>query len=118
MILRVVKERMGAEREKDFLQKILEGIRNCSEQDKTLKIDQERLIVDNCKNMYFAGFETAATTATWCLMLMAAFPGWQTRARIEVLKACQDGNLTADSLRNMKVVCLLYLLILHVPIIC
>ncbi|KAL2892606.1 hypothetical protein RDABS01_008515 [Bienertia sinuspersici] len=103
MILGVVKDRMGAEGEKDFLQKILESARKCNEQDENLKIDHERLIVDNCKNIYFAGHETAATTAAWSLMLLAAFPDWQTRARAEVLKACADGNVTAESLRHMKV---------------
>ncbi|KMS99896.1 hypothetical protein BVRB_1g017440 [Beta vulgaris subsp. vulgaris] len=100
-ILKVVKERMGAEREIDFLQKILEGARKCSTEHS--EIDHERLIIDNCKTIYFAGHETTATTATWSLMLMAAFPHWQTWARAEVLKACGDGIPTADNLRNMKV---------------
>ncbi|KAF8648842.1 hypothetical protein HU200_064543 [Digitaria exilis] len=37
----------------------------------------EDFIVDNCKNIYFAGHKTAAVTATWCLMLLAAHPDWQ-----------------------------------------
>lgn len=102
-ILRVVKERMGTEHEMDFLQKILESARKCEEQDGTLKIDHERFIIDNCKTIYFAGHETVAATASWSLMLLAAFPDWQARARAEVLKVCENGNLTADSLRHMKV---------------
>lgn len=98
---------MGAEREIDFLQKILEGARKCSTEHS--EIDHERLIIDNCKTIYFAGHETTATTATWSLMLMAAFPHWQTWARAEVLKACGDGIPTADNLRNMKVVCFFFL---------
>lgn len=108
MILRVVKERMGAESETDFLQKILEGARKCGVQDDiTLKIDEEKLIVDNCKNIYFAGQETTATTVAWSLILLAAYPDWQIQARAEVLKAFENGILTANGLRNMKVVCLL-----------
>ncbi|KAF8719446.1 hypothetical protein HU200_024163 [Digitaria exilis] len=45
-------------------------------------------VVDNCKNIYFAGHETSAVTATWCLMLLAAHPEWQRRARAEVLDVC------------------------------
>ena len=41
----------------------------------------EDFIVDNCKNIYFAGHETTSTTAAWCLMLLAAHPEWQSRAR-------------------------------------
>ncbi|KNA19676.1 hypothetical protein SOVF_059410 [Spinacia oleracea] len=104
MILRVVKERMGAESETDFLQKILEGARKCGVQDDiTLKIDEEKLIVDNCKNIYFAGQETTATTVAWSLILLAAYPDWQIQARAEVLKAFENGILTANGLRNMKV---------------
>lgn len=107
MILRVVKERMGAERETDFLQKILEGARKCGEQnDVPFKMNDkshEKLIVDNCKNIYFAGQETTAATAAWSLMLLAVHPDWQTRARAEALEACRDGIITVDSLRHMKV---------------
>uniref|UniRef100_K3Y2T8 Cytochrome P450 n=1 Tax=Setaria italica TaxID=4555 RepID=K3Y2T8_SETIT len=39
-------------------------------------------------NIYFAGHETAAVTATWCLMLLAAHPDWQERARAEALEVC------------------------------
>ncbi|CAD6255078.1 unnamed protein product [Miscanthus lutarioriparius] len=46
----------------------------------------EDFIVDNCKNIYFAGHETTSTTAAWCLMLLAAHPEWQSRARAEVLE--------------------------------
>ncbi|KAM0883258.1 hypothetical protein ACQ4PT_031759 [Festuca glaucescens] len=53
--------------------------------------DQPRpddFVVDNCKNIFFAGHETSAVTATWCLMLLAAHPEWQEQARAEVLEVC------------------------------
>jgi cytochrome P450 len=73
--------REGAETaERDFLGSIIES-----------SGDQPRpddFVVDNCKNIFFAGHETSAVTATWCLMLLAAHPEWQERARAEVLEVC------------------------------
>lgn len=103
MILRVVEARMTAKHENDFLQKILEGARTFVENDRTANIDTEKLIVDNCKTMYFAGHETTATTAAWSLMLLAAYPDWQARARVEVLEVYGGRIPAADDLRNMKV---------------
>uniref|UniRef100_A0A7C9A0N1 Unspecific monooxygenase n=1 Tax=Opuntia streptacantha TaxID=393608 RepID=A0A7C9A0N1_OPUST len=103
MILRVVGERMKAKHENDFLQKILEGARTCIETDFTSNIDIKKLIVDNCKTIYFAGHETTATTAAWSLMLLAAYPDWQARARAEVLEVCGGRIPAADDLRNLKV---------------
>ena len=40
--------------------------------------DQPRtddFMVDNCKNIYFAGHETSAATAMWCLMLLTTHLG-------------------------------------------
>lgn len=51
-------------------------------------------VVDNCKNIYFAGHETSAVTATWCLMLLAAHPDWQDKARAEVLDVLGTGTGT------------------------
>nr|TKW19133.1 hypothetical protein SEVIR_4G000700v2 [Setaria viridis] len=65
----------------------------------------EDFIVDNCKNIYFAGHETAAVTATWCLMLLAAHPDWQERARAEALEVCcgQTTVMDIDTLRQLKI---------------
>ncbi|KAF0918583.1 hypothetical protein E2562_025175 [Oryza meyeriana var. granulata] len=46
---------------------------------------REDFIVDNCKNIYFAGHETASTTAAWCLMLLASHHEWQSRARLTMV---------------------------------
>ncbi|TKW26683.1 hypothetical protein SEVIR_3G206300v4 [Setaria viridis] len=64
----------------DFLGSIIENSRGQPRADD--------FVVDNCKNIYFAGHETSAVTATWCLMLLAAHPEWQDRARAEVLEVC------------------------------
>lgn len=109
MIMDVVKERIVAQQdEKDLLQMILEAGKNTYAEHDTPSVNMgsHRFIVDNCKNIYFAGHETTATTATWALVLLAAYPDWQARARAEVLQFCKDGVAPdAEMLRNMKVVC-------------
>ncbi|KAI5344825.1 hypothetical protein L3X38_012702 [Prunus dulcis] len=67
---------------------------------------KDNFIVDDCKNVYFAGHETSAVTTSWSLMLLAANPEWQAQARAEVLELCRDGVPDADALRSMKTVIL------------
>lgn len=67
-------------------------------------VSLDRFIVDNCKAIYFAGHETTAITASWCLMLLAANQEWQARARKEVLEICKNNLPDAGMLRNMKTV--------------
>ncbi|XP_015886086.3 cytochrome P450 714C2-like [Ziziphus jujuba] len=103
MILSVVKHRVEASYERDLLQMILESAKNYSDGDSlTLGITRDKFIVDNCKNIYFAGHETTAIAASWSLMLLAANPEWQDRARAEVLEICRDGVPNADMLQSMK----------------
>ncbi|XP_023005996.1 cytochrome P450 714C2-like [Cucurbita maxima] len=103
LILKVVNERIESRsNEQDLLQKILEGAKNLKEDDKSLNITRDKFIVDNCKNIYFAGQETTAITASWCLMLLAAHPDWQARVRSEVLQCCRDRPVDADTVKNMK----------------
>lgn len=45
-----------------------------------------------------------AITTSWNLMLLAAYPEWQTRARAEELEICRDGVPDVDMLRSMKTV--------------
>ncbi|KAH1255536.1 Cytochrome P450 714A1 [Glycine max] len=71
--------------EKDLMQLLLEAAMT----DQSLGKDfSKRFIVDNCKNIYFAGHETTAVAASWCLMLLALHPEWQTVAMVikEVLR--------------------------------
>jgi cytochrome P450 len=76
LILQLASERKAAPG-RDFLGSIIDSSR-----------DQPRaddFVVDNSKNIYFA---------TWCLMLLAAHPEWQERARAEALEVCgaSDGD--------------------------
>ncbi|XP_040385208.1 uncharacterized protein LOC102704935 isoform X2 [Oryza brachyantha] len=63
---------------------------------------REDFIVDNCKNICFAGHETTSTTAAWCLMLLASHHEWQSRTRVELLDVCQGRPLDFDMLRKLK----------------
>ena len=100
MIMQVVKERKEGAPQNDLLQVVLEGANNTDfGQDKT-----GRFIVDNCKNIYQAAYETTAVCATWTMMLLASNPEWQQRVRAEVLEICADRMPDADMVRKMKTV--------------
>ncbi|KAL3537100.1 hypothetical protein ACH5RR_000466 [Cinchona calisaya] len=103
MILNVVKVRNEAKHDKDLLQLILDAAK--SDGDKSgLPSDFacNKFIIDNCKSIYFAGHETTALSASWCLMLLAKHPEWQARVRAEVLEVCRHNPPGADELRSMK----------------
>lgn len=104
LILKAVKEDGGGEEprrptQRNLLQAIL---RSASE---SLECS-DRFVVDNCKNIYFAGHETTAVAASWCLMLLALYPEWQARARAEVMEVCGRGgrSLDANALQEIKIV--------------
>ncbi|KAA8550476.1 hypothetical protein F0562_002160 [Nyssa sinensis] len=98
LILEVVKERKESGYEKDLLQMVLEGAENGN-----LSRDKiDHFIVDNCKNIYLAAHEATAIGASWCLMLLASNPEWQTRVRAEVLQICGGRTPDADMLLKMK----------------
>lgn len=100
-VLEIVKERSQSGHDQDLLQMILEGAKNSD----GLRADAiDRFIVDNCKNVYLAGFETTAVSATWLLMLLAANPEWQQRIRAEVQTICRGQIPDADMIRKMKLV--------------
>ncbi|WCJ23049.1 Cytochrome P450 714C2 [Euphorbia peplus] len=104
LISKVVKERAAINHEKDLLQMILEGAENDGvREDFQSYLSVNEFIVDNCKTIYFAGHETTAITASWALMLFAAHPDWQARARAEVLEICKNNLPDAQMLRNMKI---------------
>ncbi|KAF8009001.1 hypothetical protein BT93_J0097 [Corymbia citriodora subsp. variegata] len=101
LILKVVKGRKEATSEQDLLQMILEGAENSSKMGRSEATD--RFIVDNCKNIYLAGYETTAVAASWTLMLLASNPGWQAKVREEVMQVMHSGQLPdADEIQKMK----------------
>lgn len=79
---------------------ILEGAKNSNLSREAM----DRFMVDNSKNIYLAGYETTAVSATWCLMLLASNPEWQDRVRAEVLEICGGGMPDSDMVRKMKLV--------------
>ncbi|KAH6788397.1 hypothetical protein C2S51_003403 [Perilla frutescens var. frutescens] len=98
LILNVVKKRNEAGSEKDLLQKVLE-----SANESGLSPDSvDRFVVDNCKNIYMAGYETTAASATWCLMLLASNPQWQQQIRDEVVGICKGQIPDSEMVRKMK----------------
>ena len=100
LILKTIKERKDGASEHDLLNKILEAATNSDFSQGEI----DRFIVDNCKNIYFAGYEAPGVSATWTLMLLASNPEWQARVRAEVVQVCGDQMPDADMVRKMKVV--------------
>ncbi|EEF45826.1 cytochrome P450, putative [Ricinus communis] len=87
--------------ERDLMQLILEEAVNNTDAG---KLSPKQFIVDNCKSLYFAGHDTTAISASWCLMLLALHPDWQSQIRAEVAEFCNDELLDANSLSNLKTV--------------
>ena len=95
LILEIVKE---SGEDKNLLRAILHS----ASSSKVGLREAENFIVDNCKSIYFAGYESTAVTAAWCLMLLGLHPEWQDRVRQEVLDVCGGRPLDSQSLQNMK----------------
>ncbi|MED6169324.1 hypothetical protein PIB30_020458 [Stylosanthes scabra] len=84
---------------KDLMQLLLEAAMSDSSLPKDFA---KQFIVDNCKNIYFAGHETVAVTESWALMLLAVYPEWQDRVRKEVAQVFSNGIPNADDLPLLK----------------
>jgi len=98
LILQVVKERKETTSEKDLLQMVLENVNDGN----LSKEGIDSFIVDNCKNIYLAGYETTAVSAVWCLMLLASNQDWQDRVRAEVQEICRGRIPDFSMLGKMK----------------
>ncbi|XP_068668983.1 cytochrome P450 714C2-like [Aristolochia californica] len=101
LILKVVKERreeVVTRSERDLLQSILEEAKS----NNMVAHMADRFVVDNCKNIYFAGHETTAIAATWTLLLLALNPEWQARARQEIVDVCGAQHPDASMIKRMK----------------
>lgn len=107
LILNMVRERKeAAYHRNDLLQSLIDGC----EKNNISGYSLESFIVDNCKNIYLAGYETNALTTAWSLMLLASNPEWQARVRTEVLQVCNGRKPDADMLPKMKLVPLFLIL--------
>ncbi|KAI4306988.1 hypothetical protein L6164_030222 [Bauhinia variegata] len=95
----VEKRKRECSSEKDLMQLLLESATS----DQSVGKDfSKSFIVDNCKNIYFAGHETTAVAASWSLMLLGLHPEWQDGIRTEVAEFCPNGVPDADSLPKLK----------------
>lgn len=105
LIWKMIEERERQCNEKDLMQMIVEGAAH-NEQGLDKDFSRQRFIVDNCKNIYFAGHEATSVAASWCLMLLALHPEWQKRVREEVGQVCKGGAsiLDAESPAQLKTV--------------
>ncbi|KAK4756007.1 hypothetical protein SAY87_009764 [Trapa incisa] len=105
LIWKVIEEREHDCSEKDLVQMIMEGAAY-NQEGLGKALSRRRFIVDNCKNIYFAGHEATSVAASWCLMLLALHPEWQKRVREEVGRVINGGGsiLDAESLAQLKTV--------------
>lgn len=60
-------------------------------------------LMDECKTFFFAGHDTTALLLAWTMMLLAAYPSWQERARHEILNTCGAEIPSAESLGKLKI---------------
>ncbi|CAA7023268.1 unnamed protein product [Microthlaspi erraticum] len=89
---------------KDVMQLILAGAMRSCDGNLWDKSAYRRFVVDNCKNIYFAGHESTAVSVSWCLMFLALNPTWQNRIRDEILSSCKNGIPDEESIPNLKTV--------------
>ncbi|XP_019451530.1 PREDICTED: cytochrome P450 714A1-like isoform X1 [Lupinus angustifolius] len=91
--------------EKDLLQRMIEGTTNATISDskgKLLKLGKNevnRMIIDMCKNIYFAGSDTTAIAVAWTLMLLTVYPEWQQSVRSEIVETF--GHILPHSFNDM-----------------
>ncbi|KAK1312477.1 hypothetical protein QJS10_CPA07g01367 [Acorus calamus] len=89
-VLSMVRERRGSSSSSSSSSDLLQSLLLSADVNYGSPSETDRFLVDNCKNIYFAGHETTAVTATWAMMLLASHPDWQAKARAEVIRVCGD----------------------------
>lgn len=62
-------------------------------------------VINNCKNFFFAGSDSAANLTTFSLLMLANYPEWQDRARKEVLEVFGDNDpCEMNDISRLKIV--------------
>ncbi|KAK6931463.1 Cytochrome P450 [Dillenia turbinata] len=69
--------------------------------DKTNNVTEEEMI-DECKTLYIAGYETTRNFLTWTVLLLALHQEWQEKARKEVLELFGKNNPDPQAIGKMK----------------
>lgn len=100
LIVELVNKRVenGDDKDDDLLQSILVAAGSS----KRTRLSFTRFIVDNCKNIYFAGSKTTALAASWCLFLLALYPEWQERVRAEINQVFGENGKTSIDYEGMQ----------------
>eukprot|EP01018_Ginkgo_biloba_P016360 Gb_41003 [translate_table: standard] len=62
----------------------------------------EKQVIDNCVTFLLVGHETTASLLTWTTYLLALYPDWQERARVEAKELGQTGALEWSDLSHLK----------------
>ncbi|KAK7394919.1 hypothetical protein VNO78_15460 [Psophocarpus tetragonolobus] len=118
MILKMIKDREAVNQksstygnQKDLLQIILDGAASATTDTSGKGVlgpgyNINQLILDMCKNIYFAASESTALAITWTLFLLALYPEWQQRVRSEIMETYCNGLPHSfhdmDKLRKLK----------------
>jgi cytochrome P450 len=82
---------------------LLDLLLQCKEEsDSGMTIDD---VIEECKLFYIAGQETTASLLTWTMIVLSMHPGWQQKARDEVLQICDKRpELDSEAINQLKIV--------------
>ncbi|KAK9921909.1 hypothetical protein M0R45_030402 [Rubus argutus] len=84
----------------DFLGLLLKAHHDADDGSK-ISVDD---VIDQCRQIYFAGQETTNGLLAWTVFLLALHPDWQEEARKEVLQLFGKQNPNADGIAKLKTV--------------
>ncbi|CAI8600355.1 unnamed protein product [Vicia faba] len=108
LLLSIIESRMNSnvkkQHEQDFLGHLLKENNEIDGQMNRALTKKE--LIDECKTLFFGGYETTSLSITWTLLLLALHQDWQDQLRDEIKQVVGnieklDINLLAD-LKKMK----------------